>query len=93
MRVNLWHICFKMTYVKKIGDCFVVMIESIGLMGDYQISKKFKSENVANEYSKKANKEIEKFDKRKAHGENLTQNNKLELDSALGIEPAFKFEN
>ena len=52
-----------MTYVEEIGKYFVVMIESIGLMGDYQLAK-FKSENVANEYSRKANKKMEKFDKR-----------------------------
>jgi len=52
-----------MTYVEQVGKYFVVMIESVGLMGDYQLAK-FKSESVAKEYSKKANKQIEKFDKR-----------------------------
>lgn len=59
-----------MTYVEEVGKYFVVMIESIGLMGDCQLAK-FKSENVANEFSRKANKKIEKFDKRA--GVNLSE--------------------
>lgn len=52
-----------MTYVEQVGKYFVVMIESVGLMGDYQLAK-FKSKSIAKEYSKKANREIEKFNKR-----------------------------
>lgn len=70
-----------MTYVEEIGKYFVVMIESIGLMGDYQLAK-FKSENVANEYSRKANKKMEKFDKRIGLSRNIEQSS--------GIEPASK---
>jgi len=52
-----------MTYVEEIGNYFFVMIESIGLMGDYPLAK-FKSESVANEYSRKANNAVKKFNKR-----------------------------